>query len=108
MASASQTVPTRTVVLLRPAERERLERLAATEKVSSGEIIRRSLHSYQGSSNEEDALAASLLAVLHASLDDMLLSLRSANERISRSVAKIDAMKRKHDRNLALKQTVKP
>jgi hypothetical protein len=45
MATAAQPASTRTVVLLRPAERKRLEKLAANEKhVSAGEILRRSLH----------------------------------------------------------------
>ncbi len=37
----------RTVVLLRDSDRRKLEKLAAREKVSSGEIIRRSLDSYK-------------------------------------------------------------
>jgi hypothetical protein len=94
MASASQTVPTRTVVLLRPAERRKLEKLAAAEQVSSGEIIRRSLRSYEKpTSPSEDEMAAALLAQLNAALDQMLISLRSARSVIRENLDKIDTMR---------------
>jgi hypothetical protein len=95
MASASQAVPTRTVVLLQPAERKRLEKLAAAERVSSGEIIRRSLRSYEKpTSPSEDELAAVLLAQLNDSLDQMLASLRSARSVVRENLDKIDAMRK--------------
>ena len=93
MASASHTAPTRTVVLLRPAERKRLEKLAAAERVSSGEIIRRSLRSYEKpmSSGEEEVIPM-LLAQMNTSLDEALESIRSARSTIRENLDKIDAM----------------
>jgi hypothetical protein len=93
MASAAQSAPTRTVVLLRPAERKRLERLAAAERVSSGEILRRSLRSYERpSSAAEDEVITALLAEMNASLDEALGAIRSARAAIRENLDKIDAM----------------
>jgi hypothetical protein len=97
MASASQTVPTRTVVLLRPAERKRLEKLAAAERVSSGEILRRSLRSYERpTSSAEDEAITALLAHMNTSLDEALASIRSARVAIRENLDKIDAMQQVH------------
>jgi hypothetical protein len=97
MAIASQTAPTRTVVLLRPAERKRLERLAAAERVSSGEILRRSLRSYeQPASDAEDEVVSALLTQMNASLDEALESIRSARSAIRENLDKIDAMQQAH------------
>jgi hypothetical protein len=93
MASATQTAPTRTVVLLRPEERKKLEKLAAADGVSSGEIIRRSLRSYQKpTSPTEEEVAAVLLAQINTALDEMIVSLRSANSVVRENLDKIDAM----------------
>jgi hypothetical protein len=93
MARASQAVPTRTVVLLRPAERKRLEKLAAAERVSSGEILRRSLRSYEKpTSSAEDEVITALLAQMNASLDEARASIRSARETIRQNLDKINAM----------------
>ena len=97
MASASQAVPTRTVVLLRPAERKRLEKLAAAERVSSGEILRRSLRSYERpTSSAEDEVVAALLVQMNTSLDEARASIRSARVAIRKNLDKIDAMQRVH------------
>ena len=47
VAAKSERTNSRTVVLLRESARKKLEKLAAKERVSSGEIIRRSLDSYE-------------------------------------------------------------
>jgi hypothetical protein len=96
MGSAPQAAPTaRTVVLLRPAERKRLEKLAAAEKVSSGEILRRSLQAYEKplSSSEEEAVSF-LLNQINTALDEALVSIRSARSSIRESLDKIDAMQK--------------
>ena len=94
MASPPQPASTRTVVLLRDNERKRLEKLAAAEHVSSGEILRRSLHAYeqQSSESEKEALAT-LLSEMNTALDGALASIRSARSEIQQNLAKIQAMK---------------
>ena len=70
--SASERTSTRTVVLLKPSARKKLERLAARENVSAGEIIRRSLDSYATSAarlrqeEEEKAMKATFELVMDA------------------------------------------
>jgi hypothetical protein len=94
MASASQTAPTRSVVLLRPSERKRLDRLAAAEKVSSGEILRRSLRSYekQPTAAEEEVLKL-LLVEMNTALDASLKSIESARLEIRENLKKIEEMR---------------
>jgi hypothetical protein len=94
MASTSQPASTRTVVLLRAGERKRLEKLAAAEQVSSGEILRRSLHAYekQAPASENEALAT-LLDEMNTALDSALTSIRSARSEIQENLQKIQAMK---------------
>jgi hypothetical protein len=59
-------------VLLKPSARKKLERLAAKEKVSAGEIIRRSIDSYAASAirsrkeEEEKTMQATLDIVMDA------------------------------------------
>jgi len=95
MATAVQPTSTRTVVLLRPAERKRLEKLAAAERVSSGEILRRSLRSYDRhvSASDEETLAA-LLVEMNTALDDALDSIRSARSGIQDNLRKIEEMQK--------------
>ena len=94
MASSSQPVSTRTVVLLRASERKKLEKLAAAEHVSSGEILRRSLHAYeQQTSNSEKEALAGLLGDMNTALDTALASIRSARSEIHENLQKIQAMK---------------
>jgi hypothetical protein len=94
MASTPQPASTRTVVLLRASERKRLEKLAAAEHVSSGEILRRSLYAYeqQTSDSEKEALAA-LLGEMNTALDSALDSIRSARSEIQQNLQKIQALK---------------
>ena len=93
MASAVQPSPSSMVVLLRPAERKRLEKLAAAEPVSSGEILRRSLHAYERpASSAEDEVVAALLTQMNTSLNEALESIRTARSAIRENLDKIDAM----------------
>ena len=93
MGITPQSDPIRTVVLLRPAERKRLEELAANEHVSASEILRRSLRSYnQQSSDAEEEMVAMLLAEMNTALDSMLESIRSARAEIRKNLGKIDEM----------------
>lgn len=93
MGTAPQSAPTRTVVLLRPAERKRLEKLAAAEHVSAGEILRRSLRSYnQQPSDAEEEMLAMLLAEMNTALDSTLESIRSARTEIRENLRKIEEM----------------
>ena len=93
MANSAQPANTRTVVLLRPSERKRLEKLAASEHVSSGEILRRSLLAYekQASVAEQETLAI-LLVEMNTALDGALLSIRSARSEIGKNLEKIKQM----------------
>ena len=95
MATAVEPTSTRTVVLLRPAERKRLEKLATAEHVSAGEILRRSLHAYEKpASDAEEEVLTLLVAQMNSSLDEALVSLRTARTSIRESLDKIDAMQR--------------
>jgi hypothetical protein len=93
MATSSQSVTSRTVVLLRPSERKRLEKLAAAESVSSGEILRRSLQAYEKdpSPSEQETLAA-LLKEANSALDSALLAVRSARSEIRENLDRIAQM----------------
>ena len=88
--ATSQSLSTRTIVLLKPAERKRLQKLAAAEQVSAGEILRRSLHSYEKEiSPLEEQTLATLLHDMNTALDGALLSIRSARSEIRDSLDKI-------------------
>ncbi len=95
MGSLSQaTASSRTVVLLRPHEREHLERLAAEEHVSSGEILRRSLDAYeQKSSASEQEMLHTLLAEMNSALEGALVSIRSARSEIRESLNRVREMR---------------
>lgn len=80
----------RTVVLLRAADRKKLERLAAQEKVSAGEIIRRSLESYQPleariRQEEEDKIIRATLKLLDESFS-------GTNQSMTDTMAKLDRL----------------
>jgi predicted kinase len=95
MATSIEPTSTRTVVLLRPAERKRLEKLATAEHVSAGEILRRSLQAYEKpASDAEEEILTLLVAQMNSSLDEALVSLRTARSSIRESLDKIDAMQR--------------
>jgi hypothetical protein len=89
---ALNDVSTRTVVLLRESAKKKLKTLAAREKVSSGEIIRRSLDSYETMESrirkeEEEKLIA-------AALDMMIEALQSANRSMEETGERLDELHR--------------
>lgn len=93
MAVSSQSRATRTVVLLRPSERRQLQKLADAEQVSAGEILRRSLHSYeQDISASEKKILATLVTDMNTALDGALASIRSARAEIRENLEKIAKM----------------
>jgi len=88
---ATQTQPKaseRVVVLLRPKEKLRLEKLARTEQVSSGEIIRRSLISYGANGPSEEK---KLFAEMNALLDKIRLSLQESRKKVDDTLKSIEA-----------------
>ena len=82
----------RTVVLLRDRDRKELERLTAKEKVSSGEIIRRSIGSYKTlearirKEEEEKMMESALLLLIEA--------LEGANQSLDSTCGKLDQLHR--------------
>jgi len=83
----SERANSRTVVLLRDSDRKKLEKLAAKEKVSSGEIIRRSLDSYKTleariRKEEEEKMMESTLVLLMDALESANQSLESTCKRL--------------------------
>jgi hypothetical protein len=90
VAAKSERTNSRTVVLLRESARKKLERLAAKEKVSSGEIIRRSLDSYETiearirKDEEERMMEMTLKLVIEA--------LESANVSMADTCNKLDEL----------------
>ena len=95
MATQAVTTSSRAVVLLKPSERKKLERLAASQKASSGEILRRSLRAYEPEAAPEDeALLIAMLAEMNTALDRAIESIRSARIEIRENldnIAKIRA-----------------
>jgi uncharacterized coiled-coil protein SlyX len=82
----------RTVVLLRPSDKLKLDRLAAQNNVSSGEVIRRSLNSYQSVADEvREAEEQKLIA---ATLKMMTDALAEANISMTKTNAKLDKLHR--------------
>jgi hypothetical protein len=93
MATASpQKASERMVVLLRPSEKQRLQRLARKEKVSAAEIMRRSLHAYSEPKFTPDP---KLIAEMNHALDLALASVRSARIEVHETLAKMKSMKAK-------------
>jgi anaerobic ribonucleoside-triphosphate reductase len=86
----SERANSRTVVLLRDSDRKKLEKLATKEKVSSGEIIRRSLDSYKTiearvrKEEEEKMMEATLAMIIEA--------LEGANQSMENTCRKLDAL----------------
>jgi hypothetical protein len=94
MAAIPKPAPTRTVVLLRPSEKKRLEKLAARDSVSSGEILRRGIHAYEEhTSASEQKTLATLLSEMNEALDGALASIRSARSEIRENLDKIKHMR---------------
>ena len=83
----------RMVVLLRPSERKRLQKLARKADVSSSEIIRRSLNAYSPQDSdltaEEEHAMRLALAEMNSSLDHALESVRSARLEIANNIAEM-------------------
>jgi len=83
----SERANSRTVVLLRDSDRKKLEKLAAKEKVSSGEIIRRSLSTYKSleariRKEEEEKMMESTLVMLLDALEGANRSLNNTCKRL--------------------------
>jgi hypothetical protein len=78
------------VVLLRPQEKRRLERLARKERVSAAEIVRRSLAAYAEPLPEFDDKA---IAEMNVALDKMLANIRSTRLHVQENLAKIAKMR---------------
>lgn len=90
MAASAQRNTERMVLLLKPQEKKRLERLARKEQVSSAEIVRRSLAAYAEPGPEIDGGA---IAEMHSTLDRMLANIRSARLHVRENLAKIEEMR---------------
>ncbi len=77
----------RTVVLLRPSEKQQLERLAAKQNISSAEVLRRLIrdgeHAFN-SQREEETIEAVLKLISTAA--------REASESIVRTMEKVDRL----------------
>lgn len=87
--SAQQRSTERVVVLLQPQEKKRLERLARKERVSSAEIVRRSLAAYA----EPPEIDSKTISEMNATLDKMLANIRSTRHHVQQNLAKIDEMR---------------
>jgi hypothetical protein len=95
MPASTKPAPTRTVVLLRPNEKKRLEKLASRDSVSSGEILRRGIHAYEEhTSASEQKTLATLLSEMNEALDGALASIRSARSEIRENLDKIQQMRK--------------
>lgn len=95
MPASTKPTPTRTVVLLRPSEKKRLEKLAARDSVSSGEILRRGIHAYEEhAAAAEEKTLATLLHEMNEALDGALTSIRSARSEIRENLDKIQEMRK--------------
>ncbi len=93
MATATEDkITSRLVVLLKPSEKKRLQKLAREEHVSSSEIVRRSLHTYTSKSQkvgQEEEETRTALAEMNEALDKALLSVRSARLEVAENIAEI-------------------
>jgi hypothetical protein len=96
MATASQPAATRKVVLLKPSENKRLQKLARDENVSASEIVRRSIHAYRsGSSSQEEQNMRALIAEMNQALDAALASARASRKEIAKNLASIKQRREK-------------
>ncbi len=77
----------RTVVLLRPSEKQKLERIASEENLTTAEVIRRLIA--QGDSTFKNQQEE---AVIEAALHIIATSAREANESMTRTMARVDAL----------------
>ncbi|HEY5382263.1 MAG TPA: hypothetical protein VIJ65_08400 [Acidobacteriaceae bacterium] len=92
MAAAQEKASERVVVLLRPGQKRKLQKLARNERVSVAEIVRRSLMFYSAEENPEEKR---LLAELNVALDRNLARIRSTNASIESKLDKIQRRRSK-------------
>ncbi len=94
---ALQSAPTsRTVVLLRPSDKKKLQRLARAESVSSGEILRRSLHAYNPDvPQQKDEEIGVMVAEMNKALDAALKAVRSARSDVAQNIRKVQQLRAK-------------
>lgn len=78
MQRAPQPTTSRQQILLTHDQAEALDRLAASERVSKSEIVRRALARYQGGQEMEDEDAAAVLNQLSEALDQAISSVSEA------------------------------
>jgi hypothetical protein len=77
----------RTVILLRPSEKRQLEHLAAKEKISSAEVLRRFIRDGESllrNKQEEEMIQVALKLISTAA--------REANESMLRTMEKVDRL----------------
>lgn len=79
----------RTVILLRDADRQRLDELAEQEGTSSAEVVRRAIHSYQP---EAALFNLREQEVMEAAMDQIIASLREASASAERTEKRLDLL----------------
>ena len=90
MASVPQPAVNRKVVLMNSEETRELERLAARDAVSSGEILRRGVRAYaHGVPELEQQTLATLVQEMNSALDHALASVREARREVKSNLTKI-------------------
>jgi hypothetical protein len=90
MGSVSQPAVNRKVVLMNSEESRELDRLAARDEVSSGEILRRGIRAYaRGVPESEQAMLTALVREMNSALDHALSSVRSARKEVKANLARI-------------------
>jgi Ribbon-helix-helix protein, copG family len=95
MPTTSKSAPARTVVLLRPSEKRRLQKLARDENVSASEIVRRSIHAYTPGSRRDEQNMRNLISDMNQALDLALASARASREEIAENLAQIKKRREK-------------
>ena len=94
--AAHQNATHRFVVLLRPSEKQRLQKLAKEENVSSSEIIRRCIHAYESSSNKEQEELQLLLSEMNRSLDTALEKVKADRIEIAENLSQMRSRRPEH------------
>jgi hypothetical protein len=74
----------RTVILLRRSEKLKLESLASREKVSSAEVIRRFIGSYDSLPEGEEKLMEAALKIMSEAIAEANASLVKTNDRLDK------------------------
>jgi hypothetical protein len=74
----------RTVILLRHSEKLKLEHLASREKVSSAEVIRRFIGSYDSLPEGEEKLMEAALKIMSDAIAEANASLVKTNNRLDK------------------------